>query len=97
VQQHVLEAGGMGADNYGLLTWAQMDALVRAAGLEVFRVDPAGVERQALVLRAFARLARAFRTGLPAAQVEAMVRLMRTDPRFMPGWNLFLRKPALPA
>ena len=99
VQGAVLDDLGIGADNYGLLTWTQLSGLIGDEGLQVERVFPCDTSRIEALLEVFAATLGFVNRGwhLPEAAVRGLIDLMRNDPHYMPTWFAFLRRPAASA
>ena len=80
-------------DNYWLLSWSQMDYLLRDAGLSVESVlAPDREERGDTFLD---DLHKAF-SGLDPCMVGIWKNLIANDPRFFPAWNITARKARQP-
>ncbi|HKP60448.1 MAG TPA: class I SAM-dependent methyltransferase [Polyangiales bacterium] len=93
-QQQSLDEMGIGADNYGLLTWEQLESLCTGSGLVTERVvtgDNGGYE-MFLQLLSFISRFHPHRPKLPPGMIKRIRHRMDTDPRYMPVWYAFFRK-----
>ena len=93
-QRAALDEMGIGADNYGLLTWDQLESMCKDAGLRKERVvtgNNAGYEALLQLLSFVSRL-HPQRPRLPVGMIKRIRHLMDTDPRYMPTWYAFFRR-----
>lgn len=92
-QACVLAAMGIQADNYGLLTWTQLESLATSAGLVIDGVQTDEVGHYVTLLKILSALMIPVGPQLPKEEISELGRLMKSDPHFMPSWHVFLRRP----
>ena len=93
-QTRLLAAMGIEADNYGLLSWDELDSLIRQAALQIDAVETSDPSSYVLLLQFVSIVVGRARTRhrLSRLQIERMRALMESEPQFMSSWYAFLRR-----
>lgn len=91
-QALLLEEMGIDADRYGLLRWPEFEGLAENAGLRVDHVETVEVNLIRPLLVALSFVSRLAGYRLPRREIDRLLHLLSSDPRFMPAWFVFLRR-----